>query len=64
MSDIENTKINETIGVYPNPFDDKLTVFINSPSADKLQISIISVSGIKLYDIEKDILMEIIHYYK
>jgi len=52
---IENTQIDETIGAYPNPFNDKLTVFINSPAPDKIRLSISSVSGTKLYDIERSI---------
>jgi hypothetical protein len=54
---IENTRINETLGVFPNPFSDNLTIFINSPSADKLQVSITNVSGVKLYDVKKDIIV-------
>jgi hypothetical protein len=55
-ANIENTKINETIGVYPNPFSDKLTISINSPVAERLHISLTNVSGIKVYDTEKDIM--------
>ena len=55
-ADIENTKINEAVGVYPNPFSDKLTISINSPVAERLHISLTNVSGIKVYDIEKDIM--------
>jgi hypothetical protein len=56
-ADIENTKINETVGVFPNPFIDKLTVTINSQVADRLQIFISNESGVKLYGIEKDIII-------
>jgi len=52
---IENTQIDETVGAYPNPFSDKLTIFINSPVPDKIQISISNVSGLKLYNVEKSI---------
>jgi hypothetical protein len=55
-ANIENTKISETIGIYPNPFTDRLTITINSPSDDKLQITLTSLTGLKLYDIEKDVL--------
>jgi hypothetical protein len=51
---IEYTKINEVL-VYPNPFINKFTLFINSRIADRLQISITSASGVKIYSIEKDI---------
>ena len=53
---IENTRITETLSVFPNPFSDNLTVSINSQTSDKLQISITNVSGIKLYSIEKAII--------
>jgi hypothetical protein len=55
-ANIENTTIGETLGIYPNPFRDNLTITVNSQIADKLQISISSVTGAKLYEIEKDIL--------
>jgi hypothetical protein len=52
---IENTKINETLSVFPNPFDNILSININSQINDKIEVSISNVSGIKLYDIEKEI---------
>jgi Peptidase family C25/Propeptide_C25/Peptidase family C25, C terminal ig-like domain/Secretion system C-terminal sorting domain len=54
-ANIENTKIDETLSVYPNPFNDVLTITVNSQTDDKLHISISNVSGVKLYDVEKDI---------
>ncbi len=53
---LENIRIKETLTVFPNPFRDQLTLFINAPLPDKLRISIIDNKGIKLYDIEKDVL--------
>ena len=53
---IENNKIIETLGVFPNPFSSYLTIYINSPVADILHISITNVAGVKFYEIEKDIL--------
>ena len=47
-ADIENTRINETLGVYPNPFTDKFTVTFNSEIADNLKISISNISGVKI----------------
>jgi hypothetical protein len=55
-ANIENTKITETLSVFPNPFSDKLTITLNTQTADKIHISISNVLGVKLYDIEKDIL--------
>jgi hypothetical protein len=45
---IENTKINETLSVFPNPFGNNLTINVNSPVDDKIEVSISNVSGIKL----------------
>jgi hypothetical protein len=53
---IENRSLSETLVVFPNPFSDVLTVTVNSMSAERIRISITNESGIKLYDIEKDIL--------
>jgi len=52
---IENIKISETMSVFPNPFSDRLTVYINSPVSDKLHITITNESGIRLYDVEREI---------
>ena len=53
---IDNNKINETLSVFPNPFNDALTVNVNSQTADRLKISISNVLGVKLYEIQKDVL--------
>ncbi len=52
---IDNTKINETLSAFPNPFGNSLTININSQVDDKIEVSISNVSGIKLYDVEKEI---------
>jgi hypothetical protein len=53
---VENTEIIESLSVYPNPVSDQFTIFINSKSAEKLRISVVSVSGVKLYDVERDVI--------
>jgi hypothetical protein len=52
---IENTRISETLTAFPNPFADHITIFVNSKYPDKLNISFTNISGIKLYEIEKEI---------
>jgi hypothetical protein len=52
---LENTLILESISVYPNPFADQLTIYINSQTAENVQISITNVTGVKLYSVEKEI---------
>jgi hypothetical protein len=53
---VENTMILESLSVYPNPFTDQLNISINSKTSEYIEISIISVSGVKLYEVDKDIL--------
>jgi hypothetical protein len=53
---IENTEIDESLSIFPNPFVNQFTIFINSRYADKLQISITNVSGVKLYNVEENII--------
>ena len=55
-ANIENTRIAETLSVFPNPFTDHLTLTINSQSADKLQLTITNTLGLELFEIEKDII--------
>jgi len=53
---LENTRIVESLSVFPNPFTDQLTIFINSQTAENVRISFTNISGVKLYDVNKDIL--------
>jgi hypothetical protein len=55
-ANLENTRITETLSVFPNPFIDHLTLTINSQSDDKLRISITNASGVELYETEKNII--------
>jgi hypothetical protein len=52
---IENTEISDSLIIYPNPFKDQFIVYINSMKADKIQISITNIAGVKLYNVTKDI---------
>jgi len=54
---IENTKLNETLSVFPNPIENEFTIYINSQLAEKLRISLTNVSGRKLYDFEKSVVI-------
>jgi hypothetical protein len=53
---IEHREIIDSLSVYPNPVTDHFTIFISSKARESLQISLYSVSGIKMYDTKKDIL--------
>jgi hypothetical protein len=52
---INNTETNDSLIIYPNPFVTQFTIFINSRTPDQLRISINNLSGIKLFDIQKEI---------
>ncbi|MBK7627872.1 MAG: T9SS type A sorting domain-containing protein [Bacteroidales bacterium] len=54
---IENTKLNETLSVFPNPIANEFTIYINSQLAEKLRISLTNVSGRKLHDFEKSVVV-------
>ena len=54
---IENTEIIDALRIFPNPFINQFTIIINSRFSDKLQVSVTSGSGAKLYNIEKDIII-------
>lgn len=53
---IENTKISEDLRVYPNPYTDQFTVFMNSFIKDKIRMTLTNVSGALVYSSEKSIL--------
>jgi hypothetical protein len=53
---MNNTETNDSLIIYPNPFVSHFTVFINSRTTEQLHISINNLSGIKLFDIQKEIL--------
>jgi hypothetical protein len=52
---LENNKLNDSLSVYPNPFTDQLTLYMQSEKDDKLNISVINNTGAKLYEVEKNI---------
>jgi hypothetical protein len=54
---IENTKLNETLSVFPNPIANEFTIYINSLLDEKLRISLTNVSGRKIYDFEKSVIV-------
>jgi hypothetical protein len=50
---IENRVTDQPLVVFPNPFTDQFKVIINSRNADTAKITLVSLSGMKLYSIEK-----------
>jgi hypothetical protein len=41
--------------LYPNPFIDEFTIFINSRLSDEAEFSVITLSGKKIYSTQKSI---------
>jgi hypothetical protein len=52
---LENTRIDEPLLVFPNPFTDNLKIVINSNVDDVVLVTLVNHSGIKLYNNEKNI---------
>jgi len=53
---VENTDINESFSIYPNPFTDHFTIFMDSRIDEDIQISIINITGTTAYHFDKRIL--------
>jgi len=51
--DIENTRIDEPLSVFPNPFRDKMTIVINSEIDETARIALINSQGKILIDFEQ-----------
>ena len=52
---LENTRIDEPLLVFPNPFTNQLKIVINSNVNDVVLVTLVNHSGIKLYNKEKNI---------
>ena len=52
---LENNQVNDSISVYPNPFTDNLTLYVQTSIDDILKVSLINNTGSKLYETEKSI---------
>jgi hypothetical protein len=54
--DLQNTKITESLSIYPNPYRDEFTVFINSQYRETVQLTLTNVSGKIMYNVEKELI--------
>ncbi len=52
---LENNQLNDSLSVYPNPFTDQFTLYVQSSGNDNLTISIINSTGIKFFETEKEV---------
>jgi hypothetical protein len=53
---IDNTEIKDSLVIFPNPFTDHFTLLINSKGPETIRISIINLLGIKVYEVERNII--------
>ncbi len=52
---VENNKMDDYISLYPNPFTDQFTLYVQSGIDDILTISVIKSTGAKIYETEKSL---------
>jgi len=50
---VENTEIEESVSVFPNPFKDHLNIIINSKSDRKIRLNLTSTAGRQMFTEEK-----------
>ena len=48
-------ELTDSLVIYPNPFTEQFTLYINSRYSEKVRISLNNASGMTVYEIEKDI---------
>ena len=53
---IDNMEIKDSLSIFPNPFVDQFTLMINSRRPETVRISIINLSGVTVYEVEKNII--------
>ncbi len=52
----KNTVIDEPLLVFPNPFTDQFKIVINSKVPDNVQVTLVNLSGIRIYNLEKNLI--------
>jgi len=56
MISIVNTEIEESVTIFPNPFNDHLNVVINSKDERKIRVTLSNVSGIQVYSADEELI--------
>jgi ABC-type sugar transport system ATPase subunit len=46
------------VSIYPNPANEKVNIFINSPKEETIKINVINALGQVIYSFEKEVLGE------
>ena len=49
-------ELTDSLIIYPNPFTDQFTLYINSRYSEKVRITLTNAAGMTVYEMEKDIL--------
>jgi hypothetical protein len=55
MISVENTEIEESVNMFPNPFTDQLNIIINSKSDRTLRISLTNVAGKQVFATDREL---------
>ncbi|HPQ08197.1 MAG TPA: Omp28-related outer membrane protein [Bacteroidia bacterium] len=53
-----NVSLNDMVSIYPNPANEKVNIFINSPKEETIKINVINALGQVIYSSEKEVLGE------
>jgi hypothetical protein len=56
MIRVENTEIEESVTIFPNPFTEQLNISINSKASRNIRISLTNVSGKQVYAADHELL--------
>ncbi len=51
----KNSVIDEPLLVFPNPFTDQFRIVINTRVPDNVQVTLVNLSGIRVYSLEKEL---------
>ena len=55
MISVENTEIEESVNMFPNPFTDQLNIIINSKSDRTLRISLTNIAGKQVFATDREL---------
>ncbi|MBK8882482.1 MAG: T9SS type A sorting domain-containing protein [Bacteroidales bacterium] len=53
---LENHQVNDSLSVYPNPFTNQFSLYVQSANDDYLKISVINNTGTKFYEFERSVI--------
>jgi len=56
MISIVNTEIEESVTIFPNPFNDHLNIVINSKEERKIRVTLSNVAGIHVYSADEELI--------